>query len=917
MRRPQIFALLALFGGAFLRFHQLGVVPPGLHYDFAANAILADDIAFGNFREVFISAYTGKETLFFYTAALLFKTIGSSIFALQLTAAFYGVLGIAACYFAAREVTRGWAGSGWIAAFAAAILSFTFMHLVWSRYGERATTEPFVQGLAVGFLFRGFSSYRGERGERREKFSVYQSPTVNFGLAGAFTGLAAYTYLAARLFPIPIAIALIGFAIQALRQRYSITQLIKQYGAFALAALLVFAPLGLFFLQHPETFLVRANQLTPREGETDLLLRGITGALKMIFVEGEPYDRFNIPGRPIYGPLLGLFFVVGLVIVILRLAQRSTLHTSRSFLPASFLVIYTLTFLTPTALSVHDIFPSNVRSMGLLPLLTVFPAIGIVEISKRLFVSSKWIGARLFAIQLSGLSGESSITTYYLPITFFIALVSGTLTTYNAYFNQWAMAQSLYYANDTDLVNAARWVNTQDTTNTSVYFSAIHYRHPTVAYLAHNFESFRWFTGATALGIPEGPALYVFPHAALPPEDWLAGWVPVAAPLGPDGTPDFRAYRLESMPPLPEFISASANFGNIVELTGYRVPSLGTLDVRLHVLNLPDKFDYRLVADLVDVAGYHWTQSFNDSYFSGEWQVGETILMRLKFETPAGMPPGDYRYLLTLFSASAGTNVAAITTDGYSAAYATVGPTRFPASGPQPIAQPLLTIGEAAVIQLDAPPAHLRPGEALPFAIYWQAQSPITNHQLLITKLNDLTLESISPAHDTYPFTQWQPGEVVIDRHNPRLPRDLAPGVYNVTVNDFLIGTVTVEALDRQLTPPSPAISVISNFDDVIELIGYDLAPDSITFYWHTLAETETDYTRFVHILDADGNIIAQNDSQPVNGSYPTSLWLQGEYVRDEIQIPTDGATIEVGWYVAETGERLNTDKGDKVTLTP
>lgn len=909
MRRPQIFALLAVLGGAFLRFHQLGIIPPGLHYDFAANAILADDIAFGNFREVFISAYTGKETLFFYTAALLFKTIGSSIFTLQLTAAIYGVLGIAACYFAAREITRGWTNSGWIAAFAAVILSFTFMHLVWSRYGERATTEPFVQGLAAGFLFRGFYFFHHrEHGERREGNLIYQSPLVCFALAGAFTGLAAYTYLAARLFPIPIAVALLVFAVQMFRQQAPISQLIKQYGVFALAALVVFAPLGWFFIQHPEAFLVRANQLTPREGETDLLIRGITGALGMIFIKGEPYDRFNIPDRPIYGPLLGLFFVIGLIVLIVRLfTPRTTLSASR-FLTASFLLVYTVTFLVPTAISVHDIFPSNVRSMGLMPLLAVFPAIGIVKIRDWGLEIRDWLWKSV---------SSSLISSLFLPTAFIITLVSGTLTTYNAYFNQWATTQSLYYANDTDLVNAARWVNEQDISNTSVYFSAIHYRHPTVAYLAKDFESFRWFTGATALAVPEGPALYVFPHAAPPPEDWVADWTPVAAPLGPDGTPDFRAYRIDSMPPLPEFIPASANFGNIVEVTGYHVPSPGVLDVKLHVLNPPDRFDYRLVADLVDVAGYHWTQSFNDSYFSGEWQVGETILMRLKFETPAGMPPGDYHYLLTLFSASAGTNVPALTAEGYSAAYASLGPTHFPASGPQRIVEPILTMGEAAIIQLDAPPAHLRPGEELPFTIYWQAQSPLTSNLLLTTKLNDLTLESFAPAHDTYPFTRWQFGEVVIDHHNPRLPRDLAPGVYNVTVNDFLIGTLTVETIDRQLSPPSPSISFSAIFDDIFELTGYDLTPDKLTLYWHALAETDKNYTRFVHILDADGNILAQNDSQPVNGTYPTSLWLKGEYVRDEIQIPTGGAKIEVGWYIAETGERLNTDKDDKVTLSP
>ncbi|MBI5349785.1 MAG: hypothetical protein HZB77_10800, partial [Chloroflexi bacterium] len=123
--RPLSFVILSLLLGAFLRFHQLGVVPPGLHYDFAANAIFANEIAFNNWREVFITAYTGKEVLFFYTAGFLFKLIGSSIFTLQLTAAIYGLLGIAAVYFAARQMFDDDPDAAWVAAFAAALLAFS------------------------------------------------------------------------------------------------------------------------------------------------------------------------------------------------------------------------------------------------------------------------------------------------------------------------------------------------------------------------------------------------------------------------------------------------------------------------------------------------------------------------------------------------------------------------------------------------------------------------------------------------------------------------------------------------------------------------------------------------------------------------------------------------------------------------
>jgi len=927
LRRPFHLALLAVLCAAFLRFHLLGVAPPGLHYDFAANAIIADSIAFNNWREVFITAYTGKEVLFFYTAGLIFKLIGSSIFALQLTAAIYGVLGIASCYFAARQLLWADQDSKWIATFAAAILSFTFMHLVWSRYGERATTEPFVQGLAVGFLFRGLRKLNREgaalakqgvdaKKKKNNSFalcaSVMPAPLrLDMVLAGAFTGLAAYTYLAARLFPIPIAITLLAFLIEEARHPTTqrpkrLTARLTQLAIYLIAAAFVFAPLGLFFLQHPEAFLIRADQLTPREGEGNLLLQGITGALGMIFISGEPYDRFNIPGRPIFGPLLGFFFIIGLVIIIRNLCRFSRL----SFVVSLFTLVYTLTFLVPTAISVHDIFPSNVRSMGLLPILIIFPALGIVKTGNWLLVIGNW---------RSKSSLQSPITNNQLLITsYFITLLTGAITTGYAYFYVWAVAPGLYFANDTDLVDASRWLNTQDTQNTSVYLSAIHYRHPTAAYLARDFPSFRWSTGGQAMAIPDGPALYVFPHAAPPPEDWIAQWPPpMAAPLGPDGTPDFRAYRFESAPALPDFIPASANFGNLIAVTGYRHPEPGVVDVRLRVLNLPDQPDYRLVADLVDIAGYRWTQTFNDSYFAEQWQVGETILMRLKFPTQIGRPPGNYKLLITIYSPTANLNLPAITLDGYAAAYAALGPILFPRSEPQSIAEPLVTISGLNLIHLDPPPITIRPGESLLFTLHWQTQSPIPNPRLLITKLNEIEIESGNPAHNTYPTTQWRPGEIVIDRHSPRLPRDLPAGKYNVTVNDFLIGTVAVQAMDRQFTPPTPSQSLISNYQSLFELIGYDLADSSLTLYWRALKETGTDYTFFVHVLDENGQIIAQRDTPPQNGNYPTSLWVKDEYVVDAIQIPTAGASIEIGWYVAETGERLKTDERDSVRITP
>ena len=52
--------LVILLVALFLRLYGLGDIPPGLHYDEAANAILASDIARGEAHPLFIEAYTGN-----------------------------------------------------------------------------------------------------------------------------------------------------------------------------------------------------------------------------------------------------------------------------------------------------------------------------------------------------------------------------------------------------------------------------------------------------------------------------------------------------------------------------------------------------------------------------------------------------------------------------------------------------------------------------------------------------------------------------------------------------------------------------------------------------------------------------------------------------------------------------------------
>ena len=107
---------------------------------------------------------------------------------------------------------------------------------------------------------------------------------------------------------------------------------------------------------------------------------------------------------------------------------------------------------------------------------------------------------------------------------------------------------------------------------------------------------------------------------------------------------------------------------------------------------------------------------------------------------------------------------------------------------------------------------------------------------------------------------------------------------------------------------PRPAKA---DFAGLISLLAYEVREKedgslSLVLYWRCLEHIEKDYTVFVHLLDAEGNILAQGDSPPVQGHYPTTTWAVGEVVRDEHPLvgPPEavarGVRFAVGWYSAE-----------------
>jgi hypothetical protein len=79
---------------------------------------------------------------------------------------------------------------------------------------------------------------------------------------------------------------------------------------------------------------------------------------------------------------------------------------------------------------------------------------------------------------------------------------------------------------------------------------------------------------------------------------------------------------------------------------------------------------------------------------------------------------------------------------------------------------------------------------------------------------------------------------------------------------------------------------------------------------WLAASPPERDWSVFVHLLDRDGNVLAQGDqAAPVYGWRPTTTWLVGEVVRDIYPLPrlVKGVKIRYGlYYQAANGEFVN-----------
>jgi hypothetical protein len=257
--------------------------------------------------------------------------------------------------------------------------------------------------------------------------------------------------------------------------------------------------------------------------------------------------------------------------------------------------------------------------------------------------------------------------------------------------------------------------------------------------------------------------------------------------------------------------------------------------------------------------------------------------------------------------------------------------------------------GEIRLLAYEVGKSEVRSGQEAPITLYWQALAPMQENyaiSLLLLGHEHQFLGNYDsfPGRGNYPTTLWTPGQIVKDTFNVRLVNDAyAPvaatievGLYRMSDHVRLpvidatgaaVGTPIISRIkvagDSPHDPPTHKTD--ANLDNRVRLVGYDLPEMQvkagselpITLHWQVTNRLAGDYTIFIHLLDAQGQLAGQSDGPPLNDEYPTSFWAPGDSLADAhtLRVKPDAGPgpyrIVAGLYDPATGQRLPVIGGD------
>ncbi len=535
--------IVILLVAAFLRFYRLDAIPPGLTHD-EADFVYDAVTVYNGARPLYIAKVGYQaEPFMHYASALVMTLAGPNHLAVRLTSALFGTL-LVGLVFAWTRMTFGPP----VALTTAAFLTVGYWAVATSRFAIRAEPTASLATLAAIFFWLGMELPGASLARQKWWNTVWW---IGFTLAMAAS---IYVYEAPR---VTWAVYPAFGTLLAIAQ----PRLLRRHGWKLALALIAAGLLALPLLTHPMAW-NRVGHLTgpleaARSGSFGPLLKNVLAALGMFVVRGDPFITYNIPGRPVFDPLTGALFVIGVTLCLWRWRRPA----------AGFSLLWLLIGAAPAMLS--ELHSATLRAIVAQPATYVFPGVALAE-------AVAWVIRR-----------RQTWARALPPAALAVVLIGGGALTYQTYFIRWGQASETRGTYFSDLYQALTYIDAHPVdrpTIVSVAFPTLPHD-PYVAWVMprQNPPDLRWVDGRRALVLPSGASarLVTLSRAPLAAEfaEALAGaqtaHIPVEGTGNAFDVSDWNpAATLDALYPAhstatADGLSLPVNFGDAAELLGY------------------------------------------------------------------------------------------------------------------------------------------------------------------------------------------------------------------------------------------------------------------------------------------------------------------------------------------------------------